>query len=100
MNTIPPKWYILTIPMFLLCLALRNGQPLFRKETVLMVIIGSAGFVSNYFSGKAFTGRSDISSAIGSFAVGFLGNLYGKFTRGSPFVVMVPGFVSSSPPLL
>ncbi|GAA6040548.1 hypothetical protein JCM8097_005458 [Rhodosporidiobolus ruineniae] len=97
MNTIPQKWYILTIPMFLLCLSLRNGQPLFRKETVLMVLIGSAGFVSNFFSGKAFVGRSDISSAIGSFAVGFLGNLYGKFTRGSPFVVMVPGVLVQLP---
>lgn len=86
----------LTIPMFLLVLALRNGQPLFRKETVVMLVVGSAGFVSNFYSGKAFVGRADISSAIGSFAVGLLGNLYGKFTRGSPFVVMVPGCVFSS----
>lgn len=57
--------------------------------------------MSNFFSGRAFPNRADISSAIGSFAVGFLGNLYGKFTRGSPFVVMVPGCVSlpPSPPL-
>ncbi|GAA5888536.1 hypothetical protein JCM6882_008989 [Rhodosporidiobolus microsporus] len=97
MNTIPQKWYILTIPMFLLCLSLRNGQPLFRKETLIMVLIGCAGFVSNFFSGKAFTNRPDISSAIGSFAVGFLGNLYGKFTRGSPFVVSVPGILVQLP---
>lgn len=79
-----------------------------------MLLIGSAGFTGNYFSGKAFPGRSgtsllllsqpsaradglplrrraDIVSAIGSFVVGFLGNLYGKFTKGSPFVVMVAG---------
>ncbi|GJN90300.1 hypothetical protein Rhopal_003308-T1 [Rhodotorula paludigena] len=90
-------WYFLTIPMFLLTLAVRNGQPLFRKETPIMILIGCAGFVSNFFSGKAFTGRSDIVSAIGSFAVGFLGNLYGKFTRGSPFVVMVPGVLVQLP---
>lgn len=41
--------------------------------------------------------RSDIVSAIGSFVVGFLGNIYGKFTRGSPFVVMVAGYVLVSP---
>lgn len=74
-----------------------------------MLCIGSAGFVSNYYGGKlivyttafetltrvtgmAFPNRSDISSALGSFTVGFLGNLYGKFTRASsPFVVMVVG---------
>ncbi|POY73279.1 hypothetical protein BMF94_3613 [Rhodotorula taiwanensis] len=96
-NTIPPWWYFLTIPMYLLVLALRNGQPLFRKETLVMIVVGSAGFVSNYFSGKAFINRPDISSAIGSFAVGILGNLYGKFTRGSPFVVMVPGVLIQLP---
>lgn len=33
----------LTIPCFLLMLSLRNGQPFYRKETVLMILIGSAG---------------------------------------------------------
>ena len=33
-------------------LGLRNGQPLFRRETVIMLCIGSAGFVSNYYGGK------------------------------------------------
>ncbi|KAK4046802.1 pheromone-regulated protein prm10 [Microbotryomycetes sp. JL201] len=96
-NVIPAWWYFLTIPCFLLCLSLRNGQPLFRKETPLMIIIGCAGFTGNYFSGRAFPGRSDITSAIGSFIVGFLGNLYGKFTRGSPFVVMVAGVLLQLP---
>ncbi|GAA5879784.1 hypothetical protein JCM16303_004176 [Sporobolomyces ruberrimus] len=98
MATIPAWWYFLTIPMFLLMLALRNGQPFFRKETILMVIIGSGGFAANYFSGKyAFEGRSDISSAIGSFAVGFLGNVYGRLSKESPFVVMVPGILVQLP---
>lgn len=91
-------------------LGLRNGQPLFRRETIIMILIGCAGtpspsrkrdqladsfrwagFSGNYFSGKVFVGRADICSAIGSFVVGFLGNVYGKFTHGSPFVVMVVG---------
>ncbi|GAA5983923.1 hypothetical protein JCM5350_001793 [Sporobolomyces pararoseus] len=98
MATIPAWYYFLTIPMFLLMLALRNGQPLFRKETILMVLIGSGGFAANYFSGQyAFSGRSDISSAIGSFAVGFLGNMYGRVTKESPFVVMVPGILVQLP---
>jgi len=29
--------------MFLLTLAVRNGQPLFRKETPVMILVGSAG---------------------------------------------------------
>ncbi|GAA5827834.1 hypothetical protein JCM5353_005659 [Sporobolomyces roseus] len=98
MDTIPAWWYFLTIPAFLLMLALRNGQPLFRKETILMIIVGSAGFAANFFSGKyAFEGRSDISSAIGSFAVGFLGNVYGRLSKESPFVIMVPGILVQLP---
>lgn len=54
-----------------------------------MVLIGCAGFASNYFSGRAFVNRSDITSAIGSFVVGMLGGIYAKYTRGSAFVVMV-----------
>ncbi|KAI5474725.1 DUF1212 family protein [Pseudohyphozyma bogoriensis] len=96
-STIPGWWYFLTCPMFLLLLALRNGQPFYRKELPIMIIIGSAGFCANHFSGLAFVNRSDISSALGSFAVGFLGNIYGKFTRGSPFVVMVPGVLFQLP---
>lgn len=55
------------------------------------------GWVCNYFSSKAFVGRPDISSAIGSFVVGILGNLYGKFTNGSAFVVMVVGVLFQLP---
>lgn len=95
--TIPAWWYFLTIPAYLLMLGLRNGQPLWRKETLIMLIIGSAGFSANFFSGKAFVNRADISSALGSFTVGFLGNVYGKFTKGSPFVVMVVGVLIQLP---
>ncbi|KAK4705172.1 hypothetical protein P7C70_g1030, partial [Phenoliferia sp. Uapishka_3] len=96
-STIEPKWFILTIPCYLMCLSLRNGQPMWRKETPIMVLIGSAGYVANYFAGKAFVNRSDISSALGSLAVGIIGNLYGKFSRGSPFVVMVAGILLQLP---
>jgi uncharacterized membrane protein YjjB (DUF3815 family) len=87
--TINPWFYFLTAPCYLILLGMRNGQPLVRKESIVMVIIGCSGFASNYFGGKAFPGRSDITSTIGSFVVGMLGGVYAKFTRGSAFVVMV-----------
>lgn len=59
----------------------------FAREPLLTSTRRFAGFAANYFSGQyAFSGRSDISSAIGSFAVGFLGNMYGRVTKESPFV--------------
>lgn len=48
-----------------------------------MVVIALAGWTSNHFSSLAFPGRSDMTSAIGSFVVGTLGSLYGKFSNVS-----------------
>jgi len=47
------------------------------------------GFSANYFSGRVFVGRPDITSTFGSFVVGVLGGIYGRFTRASAFVVIV-----------
>ncbi|CED84924.1 Domain of unknown function DUF3815 [Phaffia rhodozyma] len=95
--TIPQWYYFLTAPSFVLLLALRNGQPLVRKETLIMVVIGCAGFVANTFSGRAFTNRPDLCSCIGACTVGLLGGLYARFSRGSAFVMMVPGILFQLP---
>lgn len=62
-----------------------------------MVTFACAGWVTNYFSARAFPGRSDIVSAIGSFCVGILGNLYGRISRGASFPVMVTGILMQLP---
>ena len=46
-----------------------------------MVLIACAGWASNHFSALAFPNRSDMTSAIGSFVVGTLGNIYGRFSN-------------------
>ncbi|EIW73697.1 hypothetical protein TREMEDRAFT_25485, partial [Tremella mesenterica DSM 1558] len=89
--------YFLCCPAYSFWLSLRNQQPLFAKELPIMVLISVAGWVSNHFSGLAFPGRSDIVSAIGSFVVGTLGNLYGRFSHGSSFPVTVTGILFQLP---
>ncbi|GAA5844246.1 hypothetical protein JCM9279_001736 [Rhodotorula babjevae] len=96
-QTIPRWWYFLTIPSFLLCMALKNGQPLFRRDTLAMVVIGSAGFSANYFSGREFQDQPALSSLIGSFVVGILGNTWSRLTRESAFVSMVVGIFVQLP---
>lgn len=54
-----------------------------------MVIISCAGWTSNHFSSLAFPGRSDLTSAIGSFVVGTMGNIYGRFSNVSLSVFTV-----------
>lgn len=67
-------------------MAVKNGQPLLRRDSLAMVAIGSAGFAANYFSAKAFVNSSALVSFIGSFVVGVLGNLWARMTRESAFV--------------
>ncbi|WVR06319.1 hypothetical protein IAU60_003349 [Kwoniella sp. DSM 27419] len=90
-------WYFLCCPAYCFFLSLRNQQPLWAKELPIMVIIGAAGWTSNHFSALAFPGRSDMTSAIGSFVVGTLGNLYGRISNGSSFPVTVTGILFQLP---
>ncbi|TKA53870.1 hypothetical protein B0A53_03660 [Rhodotorula sp. CCFEE 5036] len=94
---IPPWFYFLTVPCYLICMAVKNGQPLFRRDSLAMVAIGSAGFAANYFSAKAFVNSSALVSFIGSFVVGVLGNLWARMTRESAFVVMIVGIFIQLP---
>lgn len=90
-------WYFLAVPAYSFVLSLRNQQPIFRKELPVMILISCAGWVTNHFSSLAFSGRSDIVSALGSFVVGMLGNLYGRFFKGASFPVMVTGILFQLP---
>ncbi|WVQ82976.1 hypothetical protein IAT38_005114 [Cryptococcus sp. DSM 104549] len=90
-------WYFLCAPGFSLGLSLRNQQPLWAIELPIMVLISCAGWTCNHFSSLAFPGRSDITSAIGSFVVGTLGSIYGRFSNGSSFPVTVPGILIQLP---
>ncbi|KAK6908159.1 hypothetical protein I203_102160 [Kwoniella mangroviensis CBS 8507] len=90
-------WYILCCPAYSFFLSLRNQQPLWAKELPIMVLVAVAGWSSNHFSSLAFPGRSDMTSAIGSFVVGTLGNLYGRISNGSSFPVTVTGILFQLP---
>lgn len=92
-------WYYLCVPAFALVLSMNQQQPIFRRQTFVMVAIACAGWVVNHFAGLyAFPGRSDIVSAIGAFCVGILGNFYGRFlSNGASFPVMVTGILMQLP---
>ncbi|QRW10061.1 pheromone-regulated membrane protein [Ceratobasidium sp. AG-Ba] len=92
-----PYWAFLCVPGFSLFLSLRNQSPIRRKELIIAVLISCAGWTTNHFATKAFPNRSDITSALGSLAVGLAGNLYGRFFSGTAFVVMITGILFQLP---
>ncbi|CAE6360039.1 unnamed protein product [Rhizoctonia solani] len=96
-RTAGPYWAFLCVPGFSLFLSLRNQSPFRRKELYVAVLISCAGWVTNRFSSIAFPGRSDITSALGSLAVGLAGNLYGRVFNGTAFVVMLTGILFQLP---
>ena len=101
-QTIDPKWYILCVPLYALFISLRNKASFRSRELILMIITAICGYTVNYFvknelnkmDNKALSDRVDLSSAIGSFVVGLIGNLWGKFTTlGSAFTMTASGIM-------
>ncbi|KAK0494937.1 DUF1212-domain-containing protein [Armillaria luteobubalina] len=90
-------WYFLIVPMFASGLCLRNYMPWNRRELYLGVAIASVGWVTNHFTATKFVNQSDISAAVGAFAVGFVANLYGRFFSGNAFVIMIAGILFQVP---
>ncbi|EGN92570.1 hypothetical protein SERLA73DRAFT_65511, partial [Serpula lacrymans var. lacrymans S7.3] len=90
-------WAFLTVPMYSFFLSLRNQAPIFRKEFVLLIAVSCIGWVTNHFASTKFPSQSDISAAVGAFAVGFVSNLYGRFFNGNAFVVMITGILFQVP---
>jgi len=90
-------WAFLTVPMFSLFLSLRNQAPWYRKELAILVTISCVGWVTNHFVSTRFPNQSDISAAVGAFAVGVIANVYGRFFRGNAFAVMITGVLFQLP---
>ncbi|CAB10002.1 ThrE domain-containing protein [Schizosaccharomyces pombe] len=84
---VSPYWYILLIPIFTLSLLIvTQSHP---RQWPIQMFVACCGYVVYYFSSLHF-GASQISSAIGSFAVGCLGNMYSHFIKSSSFAVVLP----------
>ncbi|KXN92483.1 Pheromone-regulated membrane protein 10 [Leucoagaricus sp. SymC.cos] len=91
-------WAFLTVPLYSLFLSMKNQAPCNRRELPLLVIIASIGWVTNYFTGTRFVGQSDITAAVGAFAVGIVANIYARIFSGrNAFVVMITGILFQLP---
>jgi len=89
--TVSRWFFFLAVPGFPFFLALKNQAKLKTKEFVVTVFIAGCGWCANHFAAKAFPTQSSVSSTLGALAVGFLGNLWGKYFQGTAFIVaLVP----------
>lgn len=95
LGSIGMKWAFLTVPMYSICLALRNSAKPTRKEFWVMVLISIAGWCVNKFSSKRATlkHRSDFTAMLASLTIGVASSVYGLVFDGRSYVVAVPGIL-------
>ncbi|KAJ7607787.1 hypothetical protein DFH06DRAFT_1018404 [Mycena polygramma] len=90
-------WAFLTVPTYSLFLSMRNHAPWRHRDIILLVVISCIGWVTNHFTGIKFVGQTDITAAVGAFAVGTVANVYARFFTGNAFVIMITGILFQLP---
>lgn len=94
-HNMDPKWRILFIPMYSMCLGLIN-QARWRQLPV-QIFISSCGYLATYFAGKHFLNVTEFTAAIGAFIVGILGNMYSRIWKGMAVSAMLPAIFVQVP---
>ena len=61
------------------------------KHTPMMVLIGTSGYVANYFSTQKLGSSSEVANTVGAFTIGMLANLYSRLWHGNAVTVTIPG---------
>ncbi|KAG5357250.1 Pheromone-regulated membrane protein 10 [Yarrowia sp. C11] len=93
-----PLWRILFVPLYSLFIALVNQARLTQLPS--MLLISGAGYAVTYFVGANIPdpdNSSYLTSAIGAFTIGILGNLYSRLGHGLAFAAMLPGIFVQVP---
>ncbi|WEW59131.1 hypothetical protein PRK78_004600 [Emydomyces testavorans] len=67
------------------------------EQTPMMLAISCAGYVVNFFSAKHFAANTQIASALGAFAIGVMGNLYGRLRHGLAAAAILPAIFVQVP---
>lgn len=88
-------WRFLFVPMFTVGLALVNQAH--WKQIPIMIVISGSGYVVTYFSNKRLQNASELTSAIGAFVIGILGNMYSRVGHGLAFAAMLPAIFVQVP---
>jgi len=85
---VTPYLNILFVPLFSLLACFSLLHPFKSREVPVSIIIACVGYVVNLLANHYIFERSDVVSAIGSFAIGVLGNLYSRMYDATAFTAM------------
>ncbi|KAL2817641.1 hypothetical protein BJX63DRAFT_419574 [Aspergillus granulosus] len=83
------------VAVYCLIAALINQAKL--RQTPVMVLIGTAGYITNYFSTQRLGSSSEVANTVGAFTIGLLANLYSRLWHGNAVSVTIPGIFTLVP---
>ncbi|KAG0202344.1 hypothetical protein BGX28_005132 [Mortierella sp. GBA30] len=82
-----PKWNILFVPLF--AISLNIWLKAHSRQWFLATVLSIVGYVVSYTSSTFGGAKTEVSSALAAFAIGFLGNVYQRLTRQLSFQAVV-----------
>ncbi|RDW83614.1 threonine/serine exporter family protein [Aspergillus mulundensis] len=83
------------VAVYCLIAALINQAKL--RQTPIMVLIGTAGYITNYFSTQRLGSSSEVANTVGAFTIGLLANLYSRIWHGNAVSSTIPGIFTLVP---
>lgn len=115
-DQMPPDYGLIFVPPFILWLVFPPSPPkppcpkllttLYSLITILqaqwiqapvMILIAFAGYIVNFFSSKLFPSNAQVSTTVGAFAAGLLGNLYSSIWREVAAATLLPAIFVQLP---
>ncbi|KAI1317284.1 hypothetical protein EDD11_008772 [Mortierella claussenii] len=86
-ETLDAKWNILFVPIF--ALSLNVWLKAHPRQWVLATILSVLGYMVSYSTVTWAGARTEVSSALASFSIGFVGNVYQRVTHQLTFQAVV-----------
>ncbi|KAL4891996.1 hypothetical protein BDV59DRAFT_56633 [Aspergillus ambiguus] len=83
------------VAVYCLIAALINQSKL--RQTPMMILIGTSGYVTNYFTTQKLGSSSEVANTVGAFTIGLLANLYSRLWHGNAVSVTIPGIFTLVP---
>ncbi|KAH7108310.1 DUF1212-domain-containing protein [Auriculariales sp. MPI-PUGE-AT-0066] len=89
-----PFWTLFfLVPTYCTFSSLWKGQPVVSKRLPVMVAFACCSYTANRVAKQYIMDRGDVTSFIGAFVLGILGNLYSRMFQGTAFTSMITGVV-------
>ncbi|KAF9375872.1 hypothetical protein CPC16_000472 [Podila verticillata] len=85
--SLDPKWNIMFVPLFAISLNIwLKAHP---RQWLLATVLSIVGYAVSYTSSVYGGAKTEVSSALAAFAIGFCGNVYQRVTRQLSFQAVV-----------